>query len=151
MSRTKYSQGIFTPKNSNKYIGTYPIKYRSSWELVMMNMFDGHPNVHKWASESVKIPYINPLTGKATIYIPDFIVQYIDKKGKQHVELIEVKPLNQSISEKARGMKNKIALAINKSKWTSANKWAQKHGMVFRVITEKDMFLQATGQKKKKK
>ena len=150
MRRTKFSHGKFEPKNKKKYIGTYPIKYRSSWELVMMNMLDRNENVIYWASESIKIPYMNPLTGKATIYVPDFFMHYIDAQGKKHNELVEIKPMNQTLNEKARGIKNKIALAINKAKWSAANKWAQKKGWRFRVITEADMFLQATGQKKKK-
>ena len=70
--KTKFSHGKFTPKNPEKYIGTYPISYRSSWELVFMNKCDTHPNIKQWASESIKIPYRNPLTKKHTYYIPDF-------------------------------------------------------------------------------
>lgn len=148
--RVKFSRSKFIPENSKKYIGTYPIVCRSSWERVLCDLFDKHPNVYQWASESIKIPYVNPMTGKSTIYIPDFLVRYIDKNGSQHTELIEVKPMNQTLSEKARGIKNRVALAINKAKWSAANKWAKKNGMTFRVVTEKDLFLQASGQKKGK-
>lgn len=150
MRRTKFSKGFFEPKNPEKYIGTRPVIYRSSWELVFMNMCDNHPSIQKWASESIKIPYVNPFTGKATIYVPDFVISYVDKTGKGHTELVEIKPMNQTLSEKARGPKNKIALAINKAKWSSANKWAKKNGMSFRVLTEADMFFQASGLKGKK-
>src|SRR5690606_4247425 len=130
--------GLFEPKNPEKYIGTRPIKYRSSWELVFMNLCDKHPSVQKWASESVKIPYINPFTGKATIYVPDFVINYVDRNGITHTELVEIKPMNQTLNEKARGTKNKVALAINKAKWAAASKWAKKNGMSFRVLTEAD-------------
>ena len=55
-----------------------------------MKFCDEHPNVSQWASEAVKIPYRNPLTGKYTVYVPDFFIVYADKGGKQKVELIEV-------------------------------------------------------------
>ena len=36
----------------------------------------------KWASESIKIPFQNPLTGRHTVYVPDFFIQYNNKNGK---------------------------------------------------------------------
>ena len=44
-----------------------------------MRLCDEHPNVAKWASESIKIPYRHPFTGKYTVYVPDFFVVYVDK------------------------------------------------------------------------
>ena len=148
--RTRFSQGRFTPKNPDKYIGTYPIRYRSSWELVFMNKCDTHPNIKQWASESIKIPYRNPLTKKHTIYVPDFLVSYVDKTGKPHVEVIEIKPVRQSMMEKARGARARAVVAINTAKWEAAGKWCKKNGMTFRVMTEADMFAQGMGQKRKK-
>ena len=121
-----------------------------------MNKFDEHPNVTQWASESFKIRYWNPLKKGTpgvinTVYVPDFLVKYVDKYGKEKVELIEVKPLNQTFQENAKGIHNKIAVAVNKQKWDAARAWAKDHGITFRVITEADMFIQAMGQKKKKK
>ena len=79
----KFSQGVYQPLNPSKYIGKkkYPT-YRSGWELTIMRFFDNHPSVQFWSSESEKIPYYNPLTGKQTIYIPDFFIVYIDSNGK---------------------------------------------------------------------
>ena len=156
MKKPKFSRGKFIPKNPEKYIGTYPIIYRSSWELVLMHRCDQHPNIQKWASESIKIPYWNPYKKGApgipnTIYVPDFLMQYIDKNGKQHVDIVEIKPLNQTIKEKARGARNKILLSINKMKWKTAQEWCAAHGYRFRVMTEADMFTQLTGIKKRKK
>ena len=144
----KFNQGKFEPKNPIKYVGTYPIKYRSSWELVFMNVCDNHPNIKQWASESIKIPYRHPFTGRHTIYVPDFLVSYVDKKGKGRVEVIEIKPLKQTLVEKARGTRAKMVVAINKAKWSAAQKWCQKNGMIFRVMTEADMFAQMGGIKK---
>jgi hypothetical protein len=45
-----------------------------------MRLCDEHPNVYQWASEAIKIPYRHPITGKYTIYVPDFFIVYMDKK-----------------------------------------------------------------------
>ena len=48
-----YAKDEFIPKNPEKYSGKYPIIYRSSWEMTLMNVFDNHPNVLTWQSESL--------------------------------------------------------------------------------------------------
>ena len=52
----RFARGKFTPKNQEKYIGLKTPTYRSSWEQAFMRLCDEHPNVAKWASESIKIP-----------------------------------------------------------------------------------------------
>ena len=88
----KFASGKYTVKNPAKYAGNKTPMYRSSWEWAFMQFCDNHPGVIQWASEAIKIPYKNPLTGKNTIYVPDFIVVYQDKNGKKRAECIEVKP-----------------------------------------------------------
>ena len=136
----RFANGNFHPKNSKKYVGTQPIRYRSSWELAFMNVLDNHPNVINWASESVKIPYINPFTGKPTVYVPDFFIVYVDKIGKRHSELVEIKPVKETILEKARTKKDKLSVALNTIKWQAARKWCKKHNVAFRVMTEEQLF-----------
>ena len=148
--KSKWHKGEFTPKNPTKYIGTYPIIYRSSWELVFMNKCDTHPSIQQWASESIKIPYYNPFTRRSTIYVPDFLIKYVDRDSKVIVELIEIKPLNQAVDDKARGKNNKAALAINKVKWAAVTRWAKMHNMRFRVMSESDMFIQKIPKRKNK-
>lgn len=135
-----YSQGNFTPKYPEKYIGSFPIKFRSSWEQQFMLVLDNHPNVLQWASESVKIPYINPLTGKQTVYVPDFLIVYIDKNSKKHSELVEIKPLKETLTENAKTKKDKLRVALNMAKWKAAYKWCGKRGLQFRVMTEEQLF-----------
>lgn len=136
----KWNQGYFEPKNPAKYIGTKPIRYRSAWELAFMNVCDNHPNIMQWASESIKIPYVNPFTGKATVYIPDFLVIYIDKYGKRHGEVVEIKPSRQTTLERARTRNDKFAVALNMVKWKAAQAWASRNGLTFRVMTEEHLF-----------
>ena len=115
--------------------------YRSSWEFAFMKFLDEHPNVAKWASEAIKIPYRNPFTGKHTIYVPDFFIVYVDKNGKQKVELIEVKPENQTIKEKTgRSKKNQAHWVLNQAKWEAARSYCKQKGIYFRIVNEQDIF-----------
>ncbi len=138
---TKFAQGKFTLKNPDKYIGNRTPTYRSSWEWAVMNMCDNNPAIAKWASEAVKIPYRCPLTGKQTIYVPDFFVNYVDKNGKQHAEVWEVKPAAQAIKERVgRNPTNQAAYIKNMAKWEAARAWCSRQGILFRVISENDIF-----------
>ena len=83
----RYAQGKFHMKNPDKYMGNTSPTYRSGWEYHFMKFCDDHPNVQKWVSEGIRIPYRNPLSGKQTIYVPDFLVVYTDANKKQHTEL----------------------------------------------------------------
>ena len=70
----KFAQGRYNMKNPDKYIGGKTPLYRSSWEFAFMGFCDESPSIQKWASESIRIPYRHPFTGKFTIYVPDFFV-----------------------------------------------------------------------------
>lgn len=141
-----YVQGKYTPVNPSKYVGTYPIIFRSSWEFKVMQFFDSNPNIMSWASETIKIPYQNPFTGKYTVYVPDFVVTYVDAKGNQKAEIIEVKPAKETFLEQAKSQKAKAAVALNTFKWTAAQAFAKQHGMTFRVMTEGNIFNNPKGK-----
>lgn len=142
---SKWAQGKFTLKNPSKYVGTKTPTYRSSWEWSFMTFCDNHPNIIQWASEAVKIPYRNPMTGKQSVYVPDFFVMYQDKNGNQRAELVEVKPSSQATMEAAgRNNQNKASVAVNTAKWQAAHHWSKSMGITFRVVTEKDMFRQGS-------
>lgn len=136
----KFAQGEYTVQNPSKYVGGKAPFYRSSWELAFMRMCDSHPNIHKWASENIKIPYQHPFTGRYTNYVPDFMIQYTDKSGITHVELIEIKPAGQTTMEAAKSVNNKAAVAINAAKWTAAQEWCKRKGIRFKVINEDQIF-----------
>jgi hypothetical protein len=137
----RFAQGKFTLTNPDKYVGTKTPTFRSSWEFTFMKFCDEHSSVSQWASEAIRIPYRNPLTGKYTIYVPDFFIAYGDKNGKQRVELIEVKPLNQTVREKVgRNTNNQVQWVINQAKWEAARAWCKQKGIFFRIITEGDIF-----------
>ena len=114
--------------------------YRSSWEFTFMSFCDNNPAVIQWVSEGVKIPYFNPVSGKQTIYVPDFLIVYVDASQKQHTELIEIKPSTETTMESARSYRDKLMVAINMAKWAAADSWARANNMKFRVVTEFDIF-----------
>lgn len=138
----KYTQGRFEPLNPEKYVGAGLPMYRSSWELKFMTNLDQHPSILKWASESIRIPYISPLTpDRVSHYVPDFMIQYIDSAGKQYVELIEIKPASQTTLEGAgRSASNQLAVAVNTAKWEQAQAWCASQGIRFRVLNESDLY-----------
>ena len=137
----KWAQGIYVPKNPQKYIGNHKPKYRSGWELTFMTFCDSNDSIIYWASESMRIPYKHPLIGKPTIYVPDFFVVYQNRFGKQVAEVVEIKPKKQSIIEsKVANAKDRMVVAINHAKWQAAMVYCKSQGLTFRVITEDDMF-----------
>jgi hypothetical protein len=141
MSVSKYAQGFFTPKHPEKYLGKGNIRYRSSWERQFMTFCDTNKAIVKWTSESIRIPYQDPFTGKVTTYVPDFLIQYVDKNGILHTELIEIKPQNQTVLEKVgTTQRNQSQYIKNNAKWAAARAYCKMQGITFRVITEKDMF-----------
>ena len=147
----KFAQGSYAVTNRTKYVGGKDPYFRSSWELAFMRMCDQHPNIKKWSSENVKIPYQRPDTGKYANYVPDFMIQYIDKDGAEHVELIEIKPRNQTTMESARTKGHVYQTAINAAKWTAAQEWCKRKGIRFKVLNEDQIFKNNKPRKSKKR
>jgi len=136
-----WAQGIYTPKNPQKYVGKHKPKYRSGWELTFMTFCDTHKSVTHWASESMAIPYRSPLDGKVHNYIPDFFVVYQNKFGKAIAEVVEIKPKKQSLIEsRAASARDRAVVAVNHAKWAAATAYCKMQGFAFRVITEDDLF-----------
>ena len=144
---SRFSQGTFYPTNPNKYIGKGEIFYRSSWELTIMNKCDQHPDIINWASESIKIPYQDPFTGKRRTYIPDFFILFRDINGNKRGEILEVKPIRQSMIEAAKTKGDRYAVAINTAKWKAADAFCKLYdNMTFKILTEQQIY-RNTGRK----
>lgn len=138
--RNRFHQGEFTPKNKEKYVGKLPCTYRSSWEITCMRFFDNSKDILKWSSESIKINYMDPFTKKWRTYYPDFIIKY-KKNNIEITEIVEVKPLNQTDMVHAKSKRDKEACVLNEAKWKYARQWCDNNNILFRVITEKDIYL----------
>jgi hypothetical protein len=137
---SKYAQGKYQIKNLEKYMGKRLPTYRSSWEFTFCQFCDNNPAVLHWASEAIQIPYRNPVSGKQTVYVPDFLIVYTDANQRQHTEIIEIKPLKEATMETAKSYRDKLMVAINMAKWAAADNWARANNMKFRVVTEFDIF-----------
>ena len=88
----KFQNGEYIPQNPNKYIGKGTPRYRSGWELAVFRMCDNHPAILGWGSETHRIPYRHPITGKQTTYVPDILMVYQDRNGQKRAEMVEIKP-----------------------------------------------------------
>jgi hypothetical protein len=137
---SKWAQGTYEVINPDKYVGTRAPRYRSGWEFSFMKFCDSNDHVLQWASEAIQIPYRHPITGKQTIYVPDFLITYRTRNNMMRAELIEIKPKKQSVIESKMSSRDRAVVAINYAKWAQATKWAQRNGMTFRVLTESDLF-----------
>lgn len=148
MTLKNFAKGIYEIKNPKKYIGSKQPMYRSGWELVFMRFCDNNPHILEWASEPVKIPYRDPLSGRQTIYVPDFLISYVDRYQKKHVELIEIKPVKQTLIEKVgKNPYDQAQYVKNMAKWQAANAWCKNQNIKFRVINEGDIFVNTSNQK----
>ena len=144
----KFSQGVYKIKNPEKYTGSRSPIFRSGWEYTFMTFCDNNPSVQQWASEPVKIPYRDPLTGKQTVYVPDFLISYVDRNQKKHVEIVEIKPANQQLLEKVgKNPYNQAQYVKNIAKWQAANAWCRNQGIKFRIINEHDIFSNTSKKK----
>jgi len=145
---SKYANGKYTIRNREKYVGRKEPTYRSSWEFSFMQFCDNNPSVLQWASEPFMIPYRNPLTGKNTIYVPDFMMVYVDRNQQKHAEVIEVKPTKETSFESARSVRDRAAVALNMAKWSAAQEFCKSYGMRFRVVTENDIYVNTSKRRR---
>ena len=76
------------------------------------------------------------------MYVPDFLIVYMDKNDQKHVEIVEIKPASEVPGYKAKRLSEatKLAQAINAAKWHAAAIYCAKRGWKFRVATEDDLF-----------
>ena len=131
--------GRFKPKNTHKYDGDHTkIYYRSSWELSVCFWCDKNPQIKKWSSESIIIPYLCPIDGKRHSYYVDFYIEI--EGGKTY--LVEVKPKKKTKQPKNPGRVTRRYLnevkeyAKNGAKWKYAREYALDRGWIFVVWTE---------------
>ena len=143
MPNKRYRQGVFTPKKQDKFIGKKAI-YRSGLELKFFRFCDDNPNILKWSSENVVVPYIHPVDGRVHRY---FVDNYIKIREGENIKeyLVEIKPYRQTSPPTTKYKKKQHLLyeqkqwAVNQSKWKSARHFAKKQGWEFIIITEKDL------------
>jgi len=135
-----FAQGVFIPKNPQKYVGKGHPRYRSGWEWSFFQFCDNNDHVLEWASEAISIKYRNPLTGKISNYVPDVFLRYRTRNNKICTEIIEIKPRKQSLIEGKMSERDRMVVAINHAKWQAAQVWCKRAGIVFRILNEDALF-----------
>jgi hypothetical protein len=133
-------KSVYNPKNPKKYAGdASKIVCRSLWERNVCKFCDETPNIIKWSSEEISIPYVSPLDKKVHNYYPDFLIQFKNSAGL-HNWMVEVKPKKQTYLKENASKKEKATWIINTAKWQAAKKYCDIHNIVFKIVTEKDLF-----------
>jgi hypothetical protein len=143
---TNYLQGLFKPKNPQKYIGDInQIVFRSSWELRAFKWADETESILEWSSEPFPIKYFDHSTNKVRRYFPDLFLKIKNKEGVIESYIVEIKPEKQTMPPK-RGKKrtstylNEVATyEKNISKWNQAKQFCESNNILFKVITEKQL------------
>ena len=110
---SRYRQGIFVPKNIDKFIGERAI-YRSGLELKFFRFCDNNPKVVRWGSENVVIPYYNPLTKRNHRYHVDNYV--VIKEGTAITKyLVEIKPYKQTLKPTTKYKQKKHIMELDEN------------------------------------
>lgn len=139
-------QGKFRPNNPSKYLGDPAnVIYRSLWELKFMRYLDSHPNVIKWGSEELVIPYRSPIDNRIHRYFPDFIIHQKSENGLTECTVVEIKPKDQTKPPEPQQKRTKRYInevyrwGINSSKWKAAEQYCKERGWKFIILTEKEL------------
>lgn len=129
---------------------------RSGWEYRFAQYCDKNLNVVLWGLEIVVIKYESRILmaeGKQQTsrrYYTDFYMEVKGQDGKVIKYVIEVKPKAETMPpvppkrKTAKGMARyenaKKTYVTNQDKWNYATKWCKSKGMVFKIITEDELF-----------
>jgi len=147
LSSTTRSNRFF-PRRPEKYVGNpQNIIFRSSWERTFMEYCDRNPDIIRWASEELAIPYFFAGDNKWHRYYPDFLVHIKDQQNQLKVWMVEIKPYAQTVHPQTKTFRNQrrqlretLEYAKNQSKWEAAKRFCESRGWTFVVVTEKELY-----------
>lgn len=139
-----YKQGYFYPFNKDKLLGNHDyVIYRSALELKYYRILDNNPNVVKWGSEEIVVPY--RFNNAWHRYYIDLVV-FLKMGDEIKKLLIELKPYKQTQPPKDSPRKKRKTYlydckmwAMNQAKWDAAKMLAEKAGCEFKILTEKEI------------
>jgi hypothetical protein len=142
--------GYYQIVNKEKYIGTKPPMYRSSWEARVCKFLDENVNVIRWGFEVITIPYKFDIDGRVHNYITDFYAEIKDKQGKITKYILEIKPQKQTVKpippkiNNGKAMKRYMYEArqyvMNQNKWQAVTSYCNSSGITFKILTESNIF-----------
>lgn len=138
-------KGYFKCSNPQKYNGdSTNIIYRSSYEFRFFMQMDNNPNIKKWSSEEVSIPYVSPKDNRYHRYFPDVIYTTMENK----TYMVEIKPAFQTVppviqegkKRKSKSYLNEVMTwGINSAKWKAAREYCKSRGYEFIIVTEHEL------------
>lgn len=112
-----------------------------------MQYCDHNPNIVRWASEELAIPYYFTGDQKWHKYYPDFIVHVKTTLNEMQVWMVEIKPYQQTLHPQTKSYRTQrqqlrevFEYAKNQSKWEAAKQFCVSKGWIFKVITEKELY-----------
>lgn len=143
MVGSKAHKGQYFVKNPEKYKGDYrKVTYRSSWEKYIMEMLDSNPDVKKWCSEEIVVPYFSNADGKKRRYFIDFGVWWNDGtislwEVKPKIECFPPKPpARNTLKSKNNYLNSVYTWNVNLDKWKTTVALCEKKGWKFNIINE---------------
>jgi len=105
-----------------------------------MMMLDSHPEVLKWNSEEIAIPYRSPTDGRIHRYFPDLWVRRLNEEKQVETVIIEIKPENQTQPPKPgkgnRYIREAVTYAVNDAKWRAAKEYCEDRGWKFQILSK---------------
>lgn len=147
-----YRQGYFKPVNPQKYVGDPgKIIFRSTWEKKFATYCDLNDKIVAWSSETIQVPYLNPVEGATRLYNLDFYLKVQQEDGNVKHFIAEVKPakkLLKPVLPKNRLSEKRVEAhilqmreyAVNMAKFHAAKEWAKARGWEFIIVTENFLF-----------
>lgn len=133
---------MYRVKHPEKYIGdSRNVVYRSLWERNTFRWLDDNPNIVKFSSEEIVIPYLCGTDNKVHRYFVDVYFETVNGDSF----LIEIKPEKELYPPKKPKRKSKryltesLTYMKNQSKWEAAKRYAEERGWTFEVWTEKTL------------
>jgi hypothetical protein len=134
-------KGIYKVKDPSKYSGDHTnVIYRSLWERNVFRWCDQNPDVLKWVSEEIVVPYYYPLDKKYHRYFVD--LKFITKQGTFLVEIkpkAQTKPPKKPSRQTPRYLTEAATYVKNQCKWKAATDYAKDRGWSFVIWTEDEI------------
>jgi 23S rRNA-/tRNA-specific pseudouridylate synthase len=146
-------KGQYIVENTKKYAGDPSnVIYRSLWERDVFKWLDRNPNVKKWSSEEIVIPYWYDVDKRYHRYYPDLKIVFKDR-----TVIVEIKPAKETVVPKKTGKTKKqyvtesMTYIKNMNKWEAATSYCKSRKWEFQIWTEDTLTSMGIMQKPLKK
>lgn len=141
MGYGKTYKGTYKIKKPEKYVGNPDaVTYRSLWERACFVWAERNPDVVRWSSEEVVVPYYDEASKRQRRYFIDLQIEF--KDGTK--VLVEIKPHKQTKpprkgKNRTRYLEESLTYVTNVCKWKAADAFAKSKGWKFDIWDEKKL------------